>query len=65
MTGLTTDCCVDSTTRDAFHHGYHTFVVSDACAAAETDLHVHALKAMMQHCSLLTTSAAVVEAWKA
>ncbi len=65
MTGLTTDCCVDSTTRDAFHHNYHTFVVSDACAAAEPDLHVHALKAMAQHCSLLTTSAAVVEAWQA
>lgn len=64
VTGISTDCCVDSTTRDAFHHGFHTFVVSDACAAFEDDLHVHSLKALMLHCSLLTTSAAVVSAWE-
>jgi biuret amidohydrolase len=63
MTGLTTDCCVDSTTRDAFHRDFHTFVVSDACASFEEDLHTGALKALNAHTSLLTTTDAVVAAW--
>ncbi|PNU06740.1 cysteine hydrolase family protein [Novosphingobium guangzhouense] len=63
MTGLTTDCCVDSTTRDAFHRDFHTFVVSDACAAFDPDLHSHALRALSQHTSLLVTSEAVIAAW--
>lgn len=63
MTGLTTDCCVDSTTRDAFHRDFHTFVVSDACASFDPALHLHALSALNQHTSLLVTSDAVVSAW--
>ncbi|MEE4451541.1 isochorismatase family cysteine hydrolase [Novosphingobium resinovorum] len=65
MTGLTTECCVDSTTRDAFHRDFHTFVVSDACAAYEPDLHAHALKALAANTSLLVTSEAVIAAWSA
>lgn len=63
MTGLTTDCCVDSTTRDAFHRDFHTFVVSDACACFEEPLHTAALRALYEHTSLLTTTEAVVSAW--
>jgi nicotinamidase-related amidase len=65
MTGLTTDCCVDSTTRDAFHRDFHTFVVSDACASFDKDLHTHTLKALNEHTSLLVTTDAVVAAWSA
>ncbi|MFD2137033.1 cysteine hydrolase family protein [Novosphingobium resinovorum] len=65
MTGLTTECCVDSTTRDAFHRDFHTFVVSDACAAYEPDLHAHALKALAANTSLLVTTDAVMAAWSA
>jgi nicotinamidase-related amidase len=65
MTGLTTDCCVDSTTRDAFHRDFHTFVVSDACASFDEDLHTHTLKALNEHTSLLVTTDAVVAAWSA
>ncbi|MGF7155340.1 cysteine hydrolase family protein [Novosphingobium gossypii] len=64
MTGLTTECCVDSTTRDAFHRDFHTFVVSDACAAYDADMHAHALKALSENTSLLVTTDAVVAAWK-
>ena len=63
ITGISTDCCVDSTTRDAFHHDYHTFVVSDACATFEESLHTGTLNALQLHCSLLTTTEAVVAAW--
>jgi nicotinamidase-related amidase len=61
--GITTDCCVDATTRDGFHHDYHVFVVSDACTAYDDAVHHAALASMNQHCALLLTSAAVVEAW--
>lgn len=63
ITGISTDCCVDSTTRDAFHRDYHTFVVSDACATFEETLHTGTLNALRLHTSLLTTTDAVVEAW--
>lgn len=65
MTGLTTDCCVDSTTRDAFHRDFHTFVVSDACASFDAALHAHTLAALNEHTSLLVTTDAVVSAWSA
>ena len=63
LCGLTTESCVDSTARDAFHRDFHVFVVSDACAAYETDLHQTALKSLALNCALLTTAEAVVAAW--
>lgn len=65
MTGLTTECCVDSTARDAFHRDYHVFLVSDACAAYEPDLHWSSLNAMQKNCALLTGTDAVLKAWTA
>ncbi|AJP71296.1 cysteine hydrolase family protein [Sphingomonas hengshuiensis] len=65
MTGLSTDCCVDQTARAAFHHGYHVFVASDACAAYEPDLHSGTLNVLQKNCALLTTSDAVIAAWAA
>ena len=36
--GLTTECCVDSTVRDAFHADYHVFHrAADACGAYEPE----------------------------
>ncbi|CCA92002.1 cysteine hydrolase family protein [Novosphingobium sp. PP1Y] len=63
MTGVTTECCVDSTARGAFHRGYNVFVVSDACAAYEPDLHIASLKVMQKNLALLTTCSDLVEAW--
>lgn len=63
MTGVTTECCVDSTARGAFHRGYNVFVVSDACAAYEPDLHIASLKVMQKNLALLTTCGDLVEAW--
>ncbi|RKF23135.1 cysteine hydrolase [Altericroceibacterium spongiae] len=64
ITGLTTDCCVDSTARDAFHLGYHVFIVSDACDAYDPDLHHHSLNVLEKNCALLTTTDAVKAAWQ-
>jgi nicotinamidase-related amidase len=61
--GLTTECCVDCTVRDAFHLDYHVFIAADACAAYEPDLHTGALKALALNCAILTDADQVIVAW--
>jgi nicotinamidase-related amidase len=61
--GFTTECCVDCTARDAFHRNFNVFVVADACAAYEEELHDGALNALSKNCAMLTDSAAVLAAW--
>ncbi|PTQ11839.1 isochorismatase [Sphingomonas oleivorans] len=63
LTGISTDCCVDATARDAFHRDYHVFVVSDACAAYEPDLHSGTLNVLAKNCALLVTADAVEAVW--
>ena len=64
VAGLTTECCVDSTVRDAFDLDYHVFVAADACAAYEADIHAASLKVMALNSAILTDTAAVAAAWK-
>ncbi|CAN7172599.1 cysteine hydrolase family protein [Caulobacter sp. LjRoot300] len=64
VAGLTTECCVDSTVRDAFDLDYHVFVAADACAAYEVDLHEASLKVMALNSAILTDTAAIADAWK-
>ena len=64
VAGLTTECCVDSTVRDAFSLDYHVFVAADACAAYETDIHEASLKVMELNSAILTDMAAIADAWK-
>ena len=42
--GVMTDCCVDTTGRDAFNRGYETWLVSDACGSANKRQHVAGLR---------------------
>ena len=63
VAGFTTDCCVDSTVRDAFHRDYDVFVVADACASYEKALHDNVLDALSRHCALLTETHTVLKAW--
>lgn len=65
VTGMTTDCCVDCTVREAFHLNYNVFVVSDATCAYSDALHVGALRGMEKNCALLTNSTDVLNAWSA
>ncbi len=62
VTGVSTDCCVDSTSRSAFQRDYDVFVVADACAAGSPHLHHGALSALEKNVALLVKSDAVVEA---
>jgi biuret amidohydrolase len=63
IVGFTTDCCVDCTARDAFHLNYDVFVVTDACAAYDLDLHYGALNGLSKNCALLTDTQSVLNAW--
>lgn len=38
LTGVTYQCCVHSTLRDAVDRGYHCLTLDDCCAALEADL---------------------------
>ena len=64
IAGLTTECCIDSTARDAFERDYHVFIAADAVAAYEPDLHEAALKALELNCAILAASADIAAAWK-
>ena len=61
--GMTTDCCIESTVRHAFHLDYHVFVVADACAAYEADLHEASLKSLDHNCAIVVDSDQVKAAW--
>lgn len=63
MCGLTTECCVDCTARDAFHLDYHVFLPTDACAAYGDDVHQAALKSLVLNCVIPTRTNDVVSAW--
>lgn len=39
VTGVTSDCCVQSTIRDAFEHGFECVLLEDCTAAVETENH--------------------------
>jgi ureidoacrylate peracid hydrolase len=64
VAGLTTECCIDSSVREAFERDYHVFVVRDATACYEPDLHHAALKALGLNCAKIANTADIVGLWK-
>lgn len=44
LCGVTTQCCVHSTLREAVDHGYWCLTVADCCAAEKSELHEAALR---------------------
>ncbi|MFA3791217.1 cysteine hydrolase family protein [Aliiglaciecola sp. SL4] len=63
--GVTTECCVESSVRDAFHLDYQAIVVSDGCAAYETALHDASLHAMAINFALLSDTQSILMHWQA
>jgi ureidoacrylate peracid hydrolase len=61
--GLTTECCVDSSVRDACHLDYHIFIATDACAAYGEEMHRETLAVLEMNCGILTDVASVEAAW--
>jgi ureidoacrylate peracid hydrolase len=64
VAGLTTECCIDSSVREAFERDYHVFVVSDATACYEPLLHQAALQALALNCAQPVTTSDVLKSWK-
>jgi nicotinamidase-related amidase len=64
VTGMTTECCVDSTVRDAFHRDINVFVVADACAAYDLAEHEASLRALGNSCAVLVDSSTVLAGWQ-
>lgn len=61
--GLTTECCVDCTVRDAFHLDYLVYVPTDACAAYDPGVHESALNALALNCATLVSTDEICAAW--
>lgn len=51
LCGITTDCCVESTARDAFQLDFPVFIAADACAAYTRSRHEAALETMAANCA--------------
>lgn len=64
VTGLTTECCVQSSVWAAFERKFHLFIAADAVAAYEADLHETSLKAMELSGANLVRAADLMAAWK-
>lgn len=62
--GLTTECCVETTVRDAFELDYSVFVARDACAGYDPLLHDMSLRSMATNFAILADTADLVQAWK-
>tara|TARA_R110000868_G_scaffold70819_7_gene208021 strand:+ start:25019 stop:25687 length:669 start_codon:yes stop_codon:yes gene_type:complete len=62
--GLTTECCIDCTVRDAFHRDYHVIIAEDASAAYGEDVHLAALKLLELNCAVLRSTADIEAAWE-
>jgi ureidoacrylate peracid hydrolase len=67
ITGATTNCCVESTSRDGFMRGFAVLVLTDCVAAFgnEWDLHEASLRNLSLFFAVLATSDEYVEDLKA
>lgn len=63
--GVTTNCCVETTVRDASQRDYRTFVVQDAVAEFDEERHTVALRSMGMLFAHVTDTASVEKAWGA
>ena len=61
ITGIATDVCVESTTRDAHMLNFRTIVVSDATATRSDEAHNASLSAMFNHFADIFTSDEIIE----
>jgi nicotinamidase-related amidase len=61
--GLTTECCVAATARDAFERDFHVFVAADACAAYLPELHAATLNSLALNCAILVPADEVAATW--
>lgn len=61
--GVTTECCVETTARDAYMFDYYVTVIDDCSAAYQAQLHLHTLEIMRRHFGLVASSYEIIETW--
>jgi ureidoacrylate peracid hydrolase len=64
LTGLTTDCCVGSTARDAFQRDFHAVMVEDCTADATETAQKAALDTHRDDFGLVASSQEIERAWE-
>ncbi|URN95324.1 MAG: cysteine hydrolase [Candidatus Pristimantibacillus lignocellulolyticus] len=64
VTGVTTECCVDSTVRDAFMKDYEVYVVADACAAYEQDVHLMSINILDMNFATILSTEQLLSYWE-
>ena len=65
LVGLTTDICVSSTARDAFHREFHTVTLADCTAASTLARHEAGLASLAACFGRVCTSDQILAAWQA
>jgi ureidoacrylate peracid hydrolase len=63
-TGVATNVCVETTTRDAYMYDYYVTMVSDCSAAYDPKLHESTLENMRRHFGLVATSDEIIQSWQ-
>lgn len=63
-TGVSTNVCVESATRDAFEHNYYVCVPEDGCASWDMELHAATMKTINARFGLLTCIEDVAAIWR-
>ncbi len=63
VTGVSTNVCVESATRDAFEYSYYACVPRDAVASWDMDLHAATLKTIDARFGLVSDSAEIGAIW--
>lgn len=63
-TGVSTNVCVESASRDAFEYNYYVCVPRDGVASWDMDLHAATLKTIDARFGLVTSCAEVTAAWR-
>ncbi|MET3228297.1 UNVERIFIED_ORG: ureidoacrylate peracid hydrolase [Burkholderia sp. 1263] len=61
--GLTTECCVDSTVRDAFQRDWLVVVAGDACGAYRDDFHHNTLEVLAENFAVVLDTDDIVGMW--
>jgi ureidoacrylate peracid hydrolase len=56
VTGVLTNCCCESTARDAFFRDFRVFFLADATATSEPEFHVASLKNLAYAFAYITTT---------
>jgi nicotinamidase-related amidase len=63
LTGITTECCVETSARDAFARDFHVFVPHDGCATYRSDWHDVSLSVLAQYFATIVAAEQIRDAW--